>query len=29
VYLQEDDSLRILGSANNRLQAVCSYEDIS
>ena len=29
VYLQESDSLRIAASANNRLQAVCSYEDIS
>jgi hypothetical protein len=29
IYLQENDSLRIAASANNRLQAVCSYEDIS
>lgn len=29
IYLQESDSLRLLASANNRLQAVCSYEDIS
>lgn len=28
-YLQEGDSLRCLASANNRLQAVCSYEEIS
>lgn len=29
LYLEEGDSLRIAGSANNALQAVCSYEIIS
>lgn len=28
IYLEENDSLRITASANSRLQAVCSYEDI-
>jgi hypothetical protein len=29
VYLEEDDSLRVYADANDRLQIVCSYEDIS
>ena len=29
IYLEEGDSIRLTASANNRLQAVCSYEDIS
>ena len=29
IYLQEGDTLRVSGSANNRLHVVCSYEDIS
>ena len=29
IYLEENDSLRVRASANDRLQAVCSYEDIS
>jgi len=29
IYLQESDTLRISASANNRLHAVCSFEDIS
>lgn len=29
IYLEEGDSLRILGDVNNLLSAVCSYEDIS
>jgi len=29
IYLEEDDNLRILGSANSALHAVCSYEEIS
>lgn len=29
IYLEEGDSLRCLASANNDLQAVCSYEEIS
>lgn len=29
VYLQEGDALRIAATANSRLQAVCSYEEIS
>jgi len=28
IYLQEDDSLRCLASANGDLQAICSYEVI-
>jgi len=29
LYLLEGDTLRVTGSANDRLQAVCSYEEIS
>lgn len=29
VYLNEGDSLRLTASANNDLEAVCSYEEIS
>jgi hypothetical protein len=29
IYLQEGDSLRVAASANNDLQVVCSYEEIS
>lgn len=29
IYLEEGDSLRITGSANGDMQAVCSYEEIS
>jgi hypothetical protein len=29
IYLEEGDSIRLTASANSRLQAVCSYEDIS
>jgi len=29
VYLEENDSLRVTASANSRLEAVCSYEEIS
>jgi hypothetical protein len=29
IYLEEGDSLQLLGSANGDLQAVCSYEVIS
>jgi hypothetical protein len=29
IYLQEGDSLRVKGSANDYLQVVCSYEEIS
>jgi hypothetical protein len=29
IYLEEGDSLRIVGSANNYLHAVCGYESIS
>jgi len=29
IYLEEGDSLRLTASANSRLEAVCSYEDIS
>ena len=29
VYLEEGDTVRVTASANSRLQAVCSYEEIS
>ena len=29
IYLEEGDSLRLTASANNYLEAVCSYEDIT
>ena len=29
IYLEEGDALRIGGSANSTMQAVCSYEEIS
>ena len=29
IYLEEGDSIRLFASANNDLQAVCSYEEIS
>lgn len=29
LYLEENDSVRVTASANSRLQAVCSYEEIS
>jgi hypothetical protein len=29
VYLEEDDAIRLTGSAAGDLQAVCSYEEIS
>lgn len=29
IYLEENDSLRVTASANTRLEAVCSYEEIS
>lgn len=29
IYLEEGDSLRLTASANSRLEAVCSYEEIS
>lgn len=29
IYLEENDSLRVTASANSRLEAVCSYEEIS
>lgn len=29
VYLEEGDTIRLTASANSRLQAVCSYEEIS
>ena len=29
IYLEEGDALRITASANTRLEAVCSYEEIS
>jgi uncharacterized protein YajQ (UPF0234 family) len=29
IYLQEGDSLRVAASANDDLQVVCSYEEIS
>lgn len=28
IYLQEGDTLKISGSANNALDAICSYEEI-
>jgi hypothetical protein len=28
-YLEEGDALRLTASANNKLEAICSYEDIS
>lgn len=28
IYLEEGDSIRVTGSHNDRLQAVCSYEEI-
>lgn len=28
IYLQEGDSLKVSGSANNALDAICSYEEI-
>jgi hypothetical protein len=29
IYLEEGDSLRITGSSANKIEAICSYEDIS
>lgn len=29
IYLEEGDALRVTASANTRLEAVCSYEEIS
>ena len=29
IYLEEGDSIRLFGSANDHLQAICSYEVIS
>lgn len=29
IYLEEGDSIRVTASANSRLEAVCSYEEIS
>lgn len=29
IYLEEGDSLRLTASANNDLEAICSYEDLS
>ena len=29
MYLEESDSIRITASANNALQTICSYEEIS
>lgn len=29
IYLEEGDSLRLTASVNSRLEAVCSYEEIS
>ncbi len=29
IYLEENDSLRILANASDRLHAICSYEEIS
>jgi len=29
IYLEENDSLRVTASVNSRLEAVCSYEEIS
>lgn len=29
IYLLEGDTLRVTGSADNRLQAICSYEEIT
>ena len=29
IYLEEGDALRVTASANSRLEAVCSYEEIS
>jgi hypothetical protein len=29
IYLEENDSIRLLASANGDLEAVCSYEEIS
>ena len=29
IYLEEGDALRVMASANNDLQAICSYEEIS
>lgn len=29
IYLEESDTLRLTGSANSDLEAVCSYEEIS
>jgi hypothetical protein len=29
IYLEEGDALRLTASANTRLEAVCSYEEIS
>ena len=29
IYLEEGDALRVSASANNDLQAICSYEEIS
>lgn len=29
IYLEENDSLRLTSSDNSRLEAVCSYEEIS
>lgn len=29
IYLQEGDSIRLTASANNYLEAICSYEEIS
>lgn len=29
IYLEEGDTLRVIGSLNNYLHAVCSYESIS
>jgi hypothetical protein len=29
IYLEEGDSLRLTASANSRLEAICSYEEIS
>lgn len=29
IYLEEDESIRLTASANGRLHAICSYEEIS
>lgn len=29
IYLEENDSIRVTASANSRLEALCSYEEIS